>query len=235
MSTLFAPSDADAISRRKAAARMTIRRAVATGICLLLHVVLAVLILHVPLREHTISHESVVSIELLEPVKAANPEAAPPRHHPPMMPVMRRLPQAIVSVPAPSITLTTPSWSPGDGAVETPIAVDAVPTPPPDPFPKPTVKTATEYVALLAERLAQLKQYPGSARLQRQEGTVLLFFSLDRSGKLLSWRITRPSGHPALDAEVGAMIIAATPFPPFPESMHKPVESFVVPIEFSLK
>ena len=93
---------------------------------------------------------------------------------------------------------------------------------------------ASSYLELLARRLAEVKRYPVSAIAKREEGVVMLSFRLDRSGRLLSWHIAATSGHGDLDDEVGRMVAAAAPFPPFPESWQETSEGFVVPITFSL-
>ncbi|MBN8885740.1 MAG: TonB family protein [Rudaea sp.] len=90
------------------------------------------------------------------------------------------------------------------------------------------------YRRLLAEYLAKVKRYPASAVATHDEGTVMLWFRLDRSGRLLSWTISRSSQSPRLDGEVARMVQAAAPFPPFPAAWDAPSATFVVPIDFSL-
>jgi protein TonB len=90
------------------------------------------------------------------------------------------------------------------------------------------------YRRLLAEYLAKVKRYPASAVATHDEGSVMLWFRLDRSGRLLSWTISRSSQSPSLDGEVARMVQAAAPFPPFPAAWDVPSATFVVPIDFSL-
>lgn len=92
----------------------------------------------------------------------------------------------------------------------------------------------SEYLRLLALRLAEVKRYPAAAVARREEGVVLLAFRLDRSGHILSWEIARSSGHDELDAEVSRMVAQAAPFPPFPAAWRETAASFQVPIGFSL-
>lgn len=90
------------------------------------------------------------------------------------------------------------------------------------------------YLRELAARLSQVKHYPQLAVALRQEGTVLVSFQIDRDGRLLAWSIASSSGHDTLDREVGRMIAAAAPFPPFPPSWNQPEKVFEVPIGFYL-
>jgi protein TonB len=87
--------------------------------------------------------------------------------------------------------------------------------------------------ALLA-RLGQVKRYPASARFHHQQGVVVLRFSMDRDGRVLSARIEKSSGVEALDQETLALIQRAQPLPKPPTEMPgNPIE-LTVPIEFSL-
>jgi periplasmic protein TonB len=87
----------------------------------------------------------------------------------------------------------------------------------------------------LVKRLNQFKRYPGEAQSRGVEGVVLLSFSVDRNGHVLSHRIVRSSGHPELDAEVTSMIERAQPLPAFPASMTDDKLDLTVPIRFSLR
>lgn len=90
-----------------------------------------------------------------------------------------------------------------------------------------------DYFARLSAWFEQHRQYPRSARLRRQEGTVLLYFTIDGQGKLLEYRIERSSGVQALDQEVRDMLKRASPFPAPPVGDIKPLE-FLLPIQFIL-
>ncbi|MCA1975163.1 MAG: energy transducer TonB, partial [Caenispirillum sp.] len=92
-----------------------------------------------------------------------------------------------------------------------------------------------DYLAQVQAWLERHKEYPRSARMRRQEGTVLLQFVLDRSGRVLSHRIVRGSGHDALDAEVDAMIRRASPLPPMPPAMTAQTMDITVPVQFALR
>ena len=198
-------------------------RPAAIGGSILLHAAFIAWIFWTSPQRRPQTHDSAVLLEMLD----ARPTAAPDRNTPPppnpMLTPTRQILVALPLVPLPEVTAPQ--------EVET----NAISQPTPQqPAVAPPAQPPAEYVALLAQRLARVKHYPKAARARRQEGTVLLFFELERSGKLLTWRIARSSGSDALDAEVSDMVAAAAPFPPFPESMGKAAESFLVPIEFAL-
>jgi protein TonB len=87
----------------------------------------------------------------------------------------------------------------------------------------------------LIAHLQRYKRYPGSAQSRREQGVVLLSFSMDRNGRVVARRIARSSGHSDLDAEVMAMIQRAQPLPAFPPSMSQARLDLTVPIRFSLR
>jgi len=92
-----------------------------------------------------------------------------------------------------------------------------------------------DYAATLLAWLERHKEYPRAARLRRQEGTAMLYFLVDREGRVLEHRIEQGSGHPALDAEVLAMIERAQPLPAMPASLEKDQLELVVPVQFFLR
>lgn len=107
--------------------------------------------------------------------------------------------------------------------------------------PKPKIEqsadakaAAVNYSAMVSARLSAEKAYPPSAKRLHEEGVVLLIVTIERSGRVLQWRIGQGSGVAALDEEVTQMINAIPLFPPFPKSMTQELETFSVPVEFSL-
>ncbi|MFN2361112.1 MAG: energy transducer TonB [Marinobacter sp.] len=95
---------------------------------------------------------------------------------------------------------------------------------------------ATEnYAATLLAWLERHKEYPRRAQLRRQQGTVMLFFVIDRQGRVLEHRIEQSSGHTLLDDEVRELIERAQPLPAMPASMDKETLELVVPVQFFLR
>ena len=92
-----------------------------------------------------------------------------------------------------------------------------------------------DYVSLLQAWLARHREYPRTARLRRQEGTALLRFVMDRQGRVLSYRIERSSGVPALDRAVEEMLARASPLPAMPPETRNAQLELVVPVRFELR
>jgi periplasmic protein TonB len=129
-----------------------------------------------------------------------------------------------------------------------PDAVIPIPKPPPKPVeqtspaPRTTVhedasapRIDPSWESLLLKHLQEFKSYPREARRRDEQGVVLLAFSIDRNGHVVSRRIVQSSGHPDLDAEVLSLIERAQPMPAFPPSMTEAQLSLTVPIRFSLR
>ena len=113
-------------------------------------------------------------------------------------------------------------------------------TPPPAPRTAQQVKGGAPAVdpswqASLVRQLQRFKRYPPEAQSRHEQGVVLLGFTLDRDGHVLTHNIARSSGYADLDNEVMAMIVRAQPLPPFPASMTQPRIDLTVPIRFSLR
>jgi periplasmic protein TonB len=96
-------------------------------------------------------------------------------------------------------------------------------------------RIAPSWQTELVRRLEQYKRYPSDAQSRGVEGVVMLSFSVDRNGRVLTHEIARSSGHPELDKEVVSMIERAQPLPPFPPSMPEDKLDLTVPIRFSLR
>ena len=92
-----------------------------------------------------------------------------------------------------------------------------------------------DYMAVLQAWLEKHKEYPRGARLRRIEGTTLLYFVMDRDGRVLDFRIQKSSGHDLLDHEVEEMIQRAQPLPQMPDSMSQARLELVVPVQFLLR
>jgi len=92
-----------------------------------------------------------------------------------------------------------------------------------------------DYLAALQAWLNRHKEYPRRARLRRQEGTALLYFAIDRQGRVLDYGLRRGSGHKALDRAVIDMIERAAPLPEMPAGMARARLEVTVPVRFALR
>lgn len=95
--------------------------------------------------------------------------------------------------------------------------------------------TSTAYAARVRAWLEAHKTYPKAARMRKQQGTAQVTFVLDRAGHVLDCRLTGPTGHALLDAEVRAMVARADPFPAPPHTLKGDRIEMDAPVEFSLK
>ena len=195
-----------------------------------------------------------------EPVPTARPvetetvEARePPAVKPPPPPKPRREPQR----QAPARVAAPPTPTPqtvAEAAPAAPAPAAAAPAADPGP-PAPTRGTpgaaqgsdvdsdaggglpgpTPDYLGLLRAWLEKHKEYPRPSRNRREEGTVLLRFVMERSGRVVSHRIERSSGHPALDRAVEEMLARAQPLPAMPPEMLQAKLELVVPVQFALR
>lgn len=91
------------------------------------------------------------------------------------------------------------------------------------------------YRQRVAAHLQRYKQYPAELRAAGIRGTSRLTFTVNRSGRVLSSRLSGSSGNAGLDAETMAMIRRAQPLPPFPPEITVSSMSFTVPVQFSVR
>jgi protein TonB len=87
----------------------------------------------------------------------------------------------------------------------------------------------------LITHLQRNKRYPADAQARRAEGTVVLSFTMDRNGRVLTRRIVHGSGVSELDGEALALIQRAQPLPAFPPAMTQAQITLSVPLRFSLR
>jgi periplasmic protein TonB len=95
--------------------------------------------------------------------------------------------------------------------------------------------STADYIATLQAWLARHKEYPRSAQKRGQEGTALLYFVIDRYGRVLEHRLRQSSGYRVLDKEVMAMIERAQPLPSIPDDMPMQQMELVLPVQFFLR
>lgn len=96
-------------------------------------------------------------------------------------------------------------------------------------------KAAQTYSARLASWLEQNKRYPRQAELRRIEGTALLYFRMDRNGRVITASLRNSSGSTLLDDATMDMLQRAQPLPKPPAEMTDAQLSFVVPVRFNLR
>jgi protein TonB len=119
------------------------------------------------------------------------------------------------------------------------------PQPKPDPeppreetpvvIPQPMRATAsvTTWENQIVTILEHNKRYPGDARASGQQGVARLAFRIDSDGHLVSSRIVKSSGFPALDAETLALVQRVQPFPPPPP--ERAGYEMILPLRFNIR
>jgi protein TonB len=143
-----------------------------------------------------------------------------------------------------------PAISPPEAADARPVETPANPTPsesllssaPPGPAPSSShtpVQTANSKVdhRWLAEslwrRVAELKRYPSSARLNGQEGKVILKATIRADGQLADVSVQKSSGHTVLDAAAIEAVKLAFPLQ-MKQPINRPEIVVSLPIVYSL-
>jgi TonB family protein len=90
------------------------------------------------------------------------------------------------------------------------------------------------YLALVRGLLEANKRYPRRAIERGHEGVVVLWFVIDRYGKVINYRIEQSSGSTILDGEVVRLIGKVSKFPMMPDSTVKDSQEITMPIRFVL-
>jgi len=88
------------------------------------------------------------------------------------------------------------------------------------------------YQGLVAARPARFKRFPAEAQRRREQGSALVSFTIDSTGRATSVQLVRGTGFGALDGEVQAMVRRASPFPPPPNGA---ATTFSAPVTSHLK
>lgn len=92
---------------------------------------------------------------------------------------------------------------------------------------------APDFQQQLFSHIQKFQIYPFQARQDRQQGLVVIVFTMSRAGMVLDFRIQGSSGYPLLDQAAVDTIIRAQPLPRIPADIADPLE-VEIPIQFSL-
>ena len=196
----------------------------------------------------TLKHEPVVEAKEPEPVQHAEPLVAQSQSvavAPSAEPVESRPPHHEASPPASAASAS--HQAPTQEAVKTAPAVESVDPPssgqavPDAPMqvakaaaPSSEVKTDHRWLAeSLWRRVAELKRYPSSARLNGQEGKVILKAVIRSDGHLAEVSVLKSSGHPILDTAAIEVVKLACPLH-MRHAIDKPEIVVSLPIVYSL-
>ena len=117
-----------------------------------------------------------------------------------------------------------------------PPAPAEVPSKIPNVVPQEQINTHLDsYSNLLANAIAQYKQYPKIAQMRGWQGMVIVDLEIDSKGSVMSVKIKKSSTYEVLDNEALEMIKKASPFPSPPQSLRGKNFNVLVPISFKLE
>jgi len=95
----------------------------------------------------------------------------------------------------------------------------------------PPADQLSRYFALVKGIIESRKRYPEEAKRRGEEGTVVVSFTIDESGKPVNVRLASSSGSPSIDNET-LRLIRSLKFPPPPDG--KPI-NLRVEVEYQLR
>ena len=145
---------------------------------------------------------------------------SPARQRPPVV-----RPQSHLAAPQPPAPVRAEPTRPGLSTAQPPAA--AAPVAP------ASAEAAANWVSKLAAHLLRFRHYPPDAERRGMTGVVMMRFSVDAAGRLISSSMVRSSGHDMLDEEAEAWLRRAQPLPPPPSDKVAPAQ-IVVPLNFVL-
>lgn len=90
------------------------------------------------------------------------------------------------------------------------------------------------YIAAVSRALNEHKKYPALALKQKQQGQVLLQFTVARDGSILNSKIIEGSSHPLLNASTEKILKSLSKLPPFPSEVREERWIFTVPVAYKL-
>jgi protein TonB len=101
--------------------------------------------------------------------------------------------------------------------------------------PKVSPEAVHKWQITVNTRLNQFKHYPAQARQRHQEGRVVVAFTLDTDGHVVSSNIVKSSGSNILDRETLDLISRAQPYPVPPNGAGGQDLFLQVPIAYGLR
>lgn len=90
------------------------------------------------------------------------------------------------------------------------------------------------YKTQLLRKLNRYKKYPPKARSQGVVGTVLVNFTVNRQGAVLSSHLARSSGNIILNQEALTLLQRVSPFPAIPKEVTEQTLNITAPVQFTI-
>jgi len=181
---------------------------------------------------HSAATPQTAQPQVASTLPQALPFTAPPVNAPlPSAPAV--LPQQ--AAPAPASQPASAPAAPFQPAVAAPRSGSGAGTAS-SPGSDPRAKRAEEdYFAQLSAYLNRRKSYPAEARQARQQGIVVVRFTVDRAGNVSAVSIKRGSGHDLLDRATLELLQRVAPLPRMPAAMQRDSLTISLPIDYSLR
>jgi len=181
---------------------------------------------------HSAATPQTAQPQVTSTLPQALPFTAPPADAPlPSAPAV--LPQQ--AAPAPASQPASAPAAPFQPAVAAPRSGSGAGTAS-SPGSDPRAKRAEgDYSAQLSAYLNRRKSYPAEARQARQQGIVVVRFTVDRAGNVSAVSIKRGSGHDLLDRATLDLLQRVAPLPRMPAAMQRDSLTISLPIDYSLR
>lgn len=90
------------------------------------------------------------------------------------------------------------------------------------------------YLQKVREKIERYKKYPRSAKRLRQEGEVVVSFTISKNGEISDVRLLRPSRYKKLNRATLSIFKAIGRFDPIPHTLHKKSWSITVPVAYKI-
>lgn len=97
---------------------------------------------------------------------------------------------------------------------------------------EPSASQVNRWESGVLRHLGQRRKYPSDARQRGEEGRVVVQFSIDVGGNVLSVSIARSSGFASLDQAALELVRASSPVPRPPEGLPKSRLNIAMPIDY---
>ena len=165
----------------------------------------------------------------LEPPPPA-PETPPPEPAPPQKPT-ERADDAPPPAPPPQPRPIAPP-APTDGPLSSGFDGAAGIKPAPQPPPPPKRELDKSFIDISTAQYAERANYPFEALRRHQQGHGTIQIVIDRTGKVLDWKLAGSTGHKLLDREIRRVAGQVKQLDPLPAYYQDDTAILIIPFTF---
>jgi protein TonB len=201
-----------------------------------------------PYYETPSAPETIAMIDLAPlPPEPTPPPPAPPPPPPEPEIIPEPPPEVKVEVPLPPVKKPPPPKvkrkEPPPEPIETPpappVETAAVPAPAPAPRiatrPDPSPNIMAMYGARVSAHVQKNLRYPLASLRRNERGTAYVVLTLNKDGRILSYRLETGTHRRLLDEEAIAVVVRSNPMPPFPPEIDRSEMELRLPVVFNLR